>query len=265
MVGDTNTALRLPDLTMIQLVSLGFGAVCVGMRRGGIQGAAVLAVALLGAAFPPTTAIGIAVVVFLTADLQAVVLFARQVNWSLLLRLLIPIVAGIAVAAVVGAYLPTTAFEWILLGLMVIAFAGMLYQKRRGVAAPPNAAVGPIAAGFGFLSGFTSMIGNLSSVFVAIFFAVVKSEKTVFIATTAWLFFLGNLIKLPIHLFVWRSLRGPEVWIALLCTPLVSVGIALGRRITRRMSERDYWNFVVIVVAVAILRYSVGVLSAAPR
>lgn len=254
--------MQLPDLTIVQLVSLGLGAVCVGMRRGGLQGAAVLAVAILGAAFPPTMAIGIAVVVFLTADLQAVVLFVRHVNWTLLLQLLVPTAAGIAVAAVVGAYLPTTAFEWIVFGLMVIAFAGMLYQRRHGAGAPPNAAVVPIAVGFGFLAGFTSMIGNLSSVFVAMFFSVLKSEKTVFIATTAWLFFLANLIKLPIHLFAWRSLRGPEVLVALLCTPLVSAGIALGQRITGRMSERAYWNFVVIVVAVAMLHYSVAVLFA---
>lgn len=230
------------------------------MRRGGIQGAAILAVAIVGGAFDPALAVGLTVVIFLTADIQAVVIFFKQVDWKLLGRLLMPTAVGIGAAAFLGPYLPEATFGWILFAIILISFSGMLWQRRHDFSISGTAAVIPITLIFGFLSGFTSMIGNLSSVFVAIFFTVVRSGKNKFIATTAWFFFIVNLLKLPVHLFIWKSLNAQTTLAAALFLPLVAAGILLGRYISGKLNEERYWNFIVLMVSLGMIRFLIGLL-----
>ncbi len=253
----------LADLSFIQAVSLALAAVLTGMRRGGIQGAAILAVAIIGSAFEPVLGVGLAVVIFLTADIQAVVVFMKQVDGKLLGRLLLPAFAGIGAAAVLGPYLPEDLLGWILFAIILTSFGGMLWQRHHDIDISAGSAVVPASLIFGFLSGFTSMIGNLASIFAAIYFAMVKSSKAGFIATSAWFFFLINLVKLPVHLFVWRTLDGRSVLTAVVFLPLVTAGILIGRFITRRLDEEQYGNFIVVMVSRGIVRYLAGLLAGA--
>lgn len=94
----------------IDIVVLTAAAFLVGMRRAGVQGPAVLAVALMASHFTAAASVGISVVIFLYADIQATAMLFRDVDWRLLGRLLVPTLAGIAVAALVGRSLPPVAF-----------------------------------------------------------------------------------------------------------------------------------------------------------
>jgi uncharacterized membrane protein YfcA len=239
----------------VDMAYLGAAAFLVGMRRGGVNGAAVLGVILLASHFTAAASVGIGVLIFLYADIQATVLLVKDVDWKVLGRLLIPTIVGLAVAALVGRRLPAEIFEWVLFGIIVVAYVGMILQRANHNKETDQRVPGYITLIAGFLSGFTSMIGNLASVFVAIYFAATGALKAQFIATSVWFFFALNLIKLPIHIWGWKTLTAEMLPKTLILIPLVSLGIWIGRLVVRRMSEQTYWRFVIVVAGAAVLRY----------
>ena len=244
------------------MVILGAAGFFVGMRRGGVQGGAVLAVVLLASHFSPAASVGITVVVFLLADVQVTALLFPGVDWRLLRQLLGPTVVGLAVGVLFGRFISGRIFEWVLFAIIMSAYGGLLYQRAGSISEVERNAHPVFTLVAGFLSGFTSMVGNLASLFVAVYFASIGSRKEKFIATSAWFFFTINLIKLPIHIWVWNTLRWDVVLMTLIVIPLVSLGIWLGRHIVTRLEERGYWRFVVVVVGLGILHYFYQLISA---
>lgn len=239
----------------LDMVVLGATAFLVGMRRGGVNGAAVLGVIILAGHFTAAASVGIGVLIFLYADVQATVLLVRDVDWRTLGRLLVPTVIGLAVAALIGQRLPTGIFEWVLFAIILMAYIGMIVQRAHRTRNTNRRLPWYVTPVAGFLSGFTSMIGNLASVFVAIYFAATGAMKAQFIATSVWFFFALNLIKLPIHIWGWKTLTPEMLPKTLILIPLVTLGIWLGRIIVKRMSEETYWRFVIVVAGAAVLRY----------
>lgn len=249
------TAMGAIGFAPLDMVVLGTTAFLVGMRRGGVNGAAVLGVIILASHFSAASSVGIGVLIFLYADIQATVLLFRDVDCNVLGKLLVPTIVGLGIAALVGQRLPAGVFEWVLFGIILIAYVGMIVQRaNRGGNENRHLPryVTPVA---GFLSGFTSMIGNLASVFVAIYFAATGAMKAQFIATSVWFFFALNLIKLPIHIWGWKTITAEMLPKTLVLIPVVTFGIWLGRVIVRRMSEETYWRFVIVVAGAAVLRY----------
>jgi uncharacterized membrane protein YfcA len=136
-----------------------------------------------------------------------------------------------------------------------LAYLGMIVQRANRSRDTNRSLPWYVTPVAGFLSGFTSMIGNLASVFVAIYFAATGAMKAQFIATSVWFFFVLNLIKLPIHIWGWKTLTAEMLPKTLILIPLVTLGIWLGRVIVKRMSEKTYWRFVIVVTGAAVLRY----------
>ena len=58
----------------------------------------------------------------------------------------------------------------------------------------------------GILAGFTTMIGNLAGAVTNIYFLSMHLPKNVFIGTSAYVFFIINLFKIPFHIWVWKPL-----------------------------------------------------------
>lgn len=237
---------------------LAAAAFLVGMRRGGLNGAAVIGVVLLATRFPAALAVGIGVPIFLYADIQATVILFRDVDWPVLGRLLVPTLVGLVVGAFLGRLLVGPLFDWVLFGIVVLAYGSLVVQRIRHDPAAEIVVPRFLTPVMGFLSGFTSMIGNLASIFVAIYFAATGTRKAQFIATSVWFFFMLNVIKLPIHLFVWRTVEPRQIVPTLVLIPVVTLGIWLGRVIVARLSEERYLRLVVVVAGLAIARYFYG-------
>lgn len=240
--------------TALDMITLAAAAFLVGLRRGGIQGPEVLAVVLLAARFTPAASVGIAVIIFLYADVQATVLLFPGVDWGALRRLLGPTVLGVAAGAFAGRLLPVRVFEWVFFVILLSSYGALVVQHLKPV--PNRRAELPawMAPVTGLLSGVTSMIGNMASLFVALYFAAAGARKEQFIATSAWFFFVLNVVKLPIHIWGWRTLSGEMLLRTLVLFPLVSLGIWVARCIVGILVERTYWRFVVAMVGLAVLR-----------
>ena len=102
---------------------------------------------------------------------------------------------------------------------------------------------------------YNSIIGNMTSLFVALYCAAIRAPKESVIATSLWLFFTMNAVKLPIHIWKWRTLTWEMLLKTLILIPLVSAGIPLGRVIVRRTPEPVYRRFAVVMVGPTLVRY----------
>ena len=105
----------------------------------------------------------------------------------------------------------------------------------------------------GFLSGITSMIGNLAGSFANVYFLAMRLPKNQFIGTAAWLFFIINVFKLPFHIFVWKTVTFDSLRINLILIPFVILGFYIGIYLVKLISNETYRKFIIVVTAIGAL------------
>jgi uncharacterized protein len=80
-----------------------------------------------------------------------------------------------------------------------------------------------------------------------------RIPKNRFIGTAAWFFLLVNLFKVPLHIFVWRTITLQTLMIDLLLVPVILLGVYLGIRLVRLIPETPYRILVIVSSAVSAL------------
>ena len=89
-----------------------------------------------------------------------------------------------------------------------------------------------------------------------LFFLAMRLPKENFIGTTAWLFLMINIFKVPFHIFSWGTISKHTLTIDLFLAPAVLLGLFIGIRFVKRINEKVFRRFILIVTALgAILIY----------
>ena len=94
-------------------------------------------------------------------------------------------------------------------------------------------------AWYGILSGFTTMTANLGSPVTSLYFLTLRLNVLWFLGTTAWFFFVVNLIKLPLSIGI-GLFSTPLVWSMVAMLPVVAVGALAGKWLATRMSSKVF-------------------------
>ena len=105
----------------------------------------------------------------------------------------------------------------------------------------------------GTLAGITTMIGNLAGDFSNIYFLAMRLPKNEFIGTAAWLFFIVNLIKLPFHIFVWKTIGPETLLIDLKLVPGIFLGLVVGVQLVKIIKDQFYRKMILVLTAVGAL------------
>ena len=79
-------------------------------------------------------------------------------------------------------------------------------------------------------------------------------KKNEFIGTAAWFFFTVNLIKVPLHIFVWETITFQSILVDALAVPVIVGGAVIGLAIVRRIPERSYRLFILSITTVIAIR-----------
>ena len=124
----------------------------------------------------------------------------------------------------------------------------MFYMENRKTIKIPQHKV--ISISTGILVGFTTMIGNASGPLSNIYFLTMRFTKNEFIGTAAWLFFLVNLIKLPFHCLIWKTITIESLAFNSILLPVIGVGFFVGVYLVKRISNVNYRRFVLFVTAI---------------
>ena len=197
--------------------------------------------------------------ILIFADTFAVRWYSKYTRWDKLTELMPWVVAGMLAGALVlfglgegsGAKVSVNLLIGIVVLVMIAVYVLRLWLGN-SLVPTSRPAMGAIGIG----AGLSTTVSNAAGPLMSIYMTSLGLEKTAFMGTTAWYFFIFNLTKIPMYLLLdWFSpahplftLRG--VTFAALMFPAVIVGVFIGRWLLTRVSQ-NLFNIITIVGAVA--------------
>lgn len=235
-------AFRLPETwTPLLIGVVGVGVLLYGFSKTAMPVAGVLAGPLMAAALGATEAAGLMVPLLLLGDLFALAYYRQHADWSLIRRLVPGVLIGFAVTAVLFALLSTQALGRIIgaliLGSVLLELWRRWQERHGGQLAPLRSWAG--VAFFGTLAGMTTMAANAGGAAMTLYLVKMRVSMLAFMGTSAWFFFILNLVKVPIIGglgFITAESLVLDLWLS----PLIVLGALIGVFVFRRMDERVF-------------------------
>jgi len=238
-----------PDQWLLAVLS----GMMIGMAKTGITGFGMLMVPIMAGIFGGRPSTGIVLPMLCVADVFAVSYYHRHAAWKHVLRLMPPTVAGILIGLGVGAAVPDILFKAIIGVGVAVSVALMAWRDLRGdsISVPDVWWFSVLA---GLAGGFFTMIGNAAGPVMALYFLAMRLPKNTFIGTTAWFFMIVNLLKVPLHLFVWGTITTATLAFDTVMIPAICAGALLGVRVVRIVPEKPYRVFIMATIVIAAVK-----------
>jgi len=232
------------DLSTIQWVLIGICGMIIGMAKTGLAGTVFLVVPIMAGIFGGKPSVGLVLPMLITADIFAVSYYNRHAEWKYLVKLLPWAVVGIIVGALFGHAVNDAQFKKTI-GLMVIIFVAlMIWQdlRKKDVAIPDYWWFSSL---LGLASGFSTMVGNAAGPVMSLYLLSMRLPKNTYIGTAAWFFFIVNLLKVPLHIFYWKTIHLQSLAFDLVMIPVILLGAFLGIRVVKMIPEKGFRIFVI--------------------
>ncbi|WP_298531691.1 sulfite exporter TauE/SafE family protein [uncultured Algibacter sp.] len=235
------------QLTAAQWISIGVAVFLLGLSKSGIKGIGIIIVVIMAFVFGEKASTGVLLPQLICADILAVIYYNQHAQWKYIKKLMPWMVIGVLVGVWVGNDISEFLFKRLMAVIIIVSVCIMFYiENRNSKKIPANTL---FSSGTGFLTGFTTMIGNLAGPISNIYFLAMRFPKNQFIGTAAWLFFIINVFKLPFHVFIWNTVTKESLILNSALTPIVIVGFFLGVYIVKFISNVNYRRFVLFVTA----------------
>jgi uncharacterized membrane protein YfcA len=222
-------AVTLPAVLLLGISKSGFGA-----------GFGSLAVPMMALAVTVPEAAAILMPILLVMDLLGMAAFRKDFDLQLL-KFLLPFGAlGIVIGAVLFKLLNAHIVAAMVGGFTLLFLAQRLLFPPSPSSSPPPRWVGAILT---TTSGFTSFIAHAGGPPINAYVIPLKLSPVKFTATMAFFFFVVNLCKwIPYGLLGLLDMRNMATSLVLL--PLAPVGVWIGVRMARRISQRLFYGFI---------------------
>jgi len=264
-------------LTATTWILLMVVAALCGIAKTALPGAATVAVALCTAVLPAKESTGAILLMLMTGDLLAVWSYRRDADFRMLRRLVPAVLTGVGAGALF-LHLASNDSTRRLIGVILLLLVAITLIQRRSTSrrasddasaaqapSPPaptletqeatTALATPTTSGrlarlvYGSLAGFTTMVANAGGPVTSMYFLACRYPVKAFLGTTAWFFFLVNLVKLPFSISA-GLVNTTTMSLTAICAPIVIVSALAGRRLAERM---DQWVFEPVIVALTII------------
>lgn len=226
----------------------------IGFAKSGMPSSGIFGVAVMAILFPAKESVGLLLPMLVTADIFAVSYYRRKAIWKHLLGLLPWVAAGMA-----GGYF---VLEWsdnrvlqVLIGVTVLALVVLHLLKNQLNSRVEKMIDTSIwfTAIIGLLAGFTTMIGNAAGGIITLYLLSKRLNKTEFVGTGAWLYFMINASKLPLFaslgLITWHTLTY-DLWMI----PVIVAGGFLGLYVIKIVPEVWYQRILLILTTIGAIR-----------
>jgi uncharacterized membrane protein YfcA len=242
-----------------QLLVAACAALLFGVSKAGLSGIALLGIALWTLIFPARETSGATLPLLLVGDVVALLVYRRHALWPQLLRVFPWALAGIVAGYFALGWMNDRQLRY-LIGGQIVLLTVFQYLRQRAVAAGApaqeerTASVHPLySAGMGIGAGFATMLANAAGPIMVLYLLAMRLPKLAFIGTSAWFFFLVNMIKIPFIMQL-GLFNAPTLQLDLLVAPLVVVGVLGGRQIVTRINQRWFEQLALFFALVGGLR-----------
>ena len=233
------------DMPVEHMIFALLGTFIIGLGKGGLKGLDTLSVMLMAMAFGSKRSTGIVLPLLCIADVAAVYWYRRHAQWDHVRKLIPWMLIGVFLGLWVGLYMDELLFRRVMAAIIIATIGIVLWMEGYRKGEVPHNPV--FVAGTGLASGFTSMIGNLAGAFANLYFLAIKTPKNGFIGTSAWLFLIMNLFKLPLQAFYWKNIDADGLRTDLRLLPALGLGFLAGTHIVSRIRDDSYRRMVMLL------------------
>jgi len=217
--------------------------VLIGMSKTGLSGAGLFVVPVFANIFGGKPSAGLVLPMLIVADIFAVIYYNRHANWKYVLKLLPWAFGGILIAMFVGKAISDTQFRMLIAVIVITGIGLMIYQDtRRKKTSVPDYPW--FAALLGTSGGFSTMIGNAAGPVMSLYLLSMRLPKNMYIGTGAWFFFIVNLSKVPLHVFVWKTITWQSLSFDMLMILPIIAGAVGGFYLVKLIPEKAYRIFI---------------------
>nr|WKN34231.1 sulfite exporter TauE/SafE family protein [Tunicatimonas sp. TK19036] len=242
--------MELSALTPFEWCLIIFCAMLVGISKAGVSGAGLVVIPLLASIFGGKLSAGFLLPMLSVADILAVRYYNRHAQWSYLVKLFPWTLAGITLGVWFGDVISDQQFK-VAIGIIIfICLVMMVWQdaRKKRLAVPNHWWISALT---GLVGGFATMIGNAAGPIMAIYLLSMHLPKNHYIGTAAWFFLIINLLKIPLHAFIWQTITLDSLTINAAMIPAIAVGAFFGFQIVRFFPERLYRAFIILSTAIS--------------
>lgn len=246
--------------TVSALLAGAAAAFIVGVSKTGLPGGGLLAIPLIATAFEGRLITGATLPVLIFADLFAIAWYRQHARWDLLKPLAgwigLGYAAGITFFVAIGA--ATRSLE-VVIGAIVLAIVA-IQAWRMWRAAPQRAATTGTAAIYGTTGGFTTFVANAAGPVINTYMVALGLPKHQMLGTSAWLYFVVNVTKIPFFLALgWWTAGGPfftldSLLFDLAVIPAIVAGVYSGRALFHRVPQQAFLVVVLVLSAGGALK-----------
>jgi len=235
-------------------------AFIIGFSKTGVPGTGILMVPIMAAVFGGRLSVGATIPMLIFADCIAVSFYRAHARWDHLKTLAPWVVGGLLAGTALLDYLGGhhSRFDYVgpLIGAMVLAMLALsLLRGRLGERMVPHSKEGRAVTGV--VAGFSTMVSNAAGPVMSIYMTSAELPKNQFMGTTAWYFFIFNLSKVP--LLLWLNWRYPSAPIITAQTfafnmqmfPVILASAFCGRWLLPHIPQKPFNNTVLVLAAIA--------------
>lgn len=227
------------------------GAFLLGVAKSGVKGIAVFIVILFMYAFEAKASTGILLPLLIGGDIFAILYYKKYAHWKYIFTLIPWMFVGVIMGTYGGNLLDETTFKTGMASLILLTTALLFYLERKPLKAIPTH--WSFGSSLGILAGFTTMIGNLAGAVTNIYFLSMRLPKNVFIGTSAYVFFIINLFKIPFHIWVWETIDLTSVKTSLKFFPFLGLGLFVGVKLVKKINDEGYRKLILFLTAIGAI------------
>ncbi len=243
----------LSQLSTSDCIYLIIAAAGIGFSKSGFAGVSLLHVLIFAMVFGAKASTGVLLPMLVIGDLCAIFFFGKTAHWKHVRRLLPPTLIGVALGTLLMGVLNEALFKP-LVGVIILALAAIQLQRTWK---PNSFEQLPHSRGFawslGLLAGVTTMLANAAGPVIALYLLAVALPKLELVGTSAWLFLVVNVFKLPFSYSLGLiDLATLQVNVAF--SPAIVVGMLLGRWSVKRIPQKAFDSLLLAFTAIAALR-----------
>jgi len=239
------------ELASWEWLALFVAAFGVGLGKGGLPGLGNFAIAIYALVLPTRLSVGVLLLVLIAADMVAVLVYRKDADWRVIRTIMPWMLLGLLLGTLLFYRIDDRTVE-VLIGIILLTMTGLHFTSTyiNGKWAQPHADKDSLAlkASMGITGGFATMIANAAGPVAAFYLLYIKQPKIVFVGTLAWLFFIINLVKVPLQIAI-GNLYIDTIWISLKASIFAIIGVLVARWVIQYVPQKLFevlvWVFVI--------------------
>lgn len=241
------------DITSMQWILLIIAAILIGLSKTSISAFLMVVIPIIASVFGGKESTGILLPMLIVGDIFALYYYNRHVDWKDVIKLLPWTAIGLGFGIFVGNYINDETFIAIIAISIILCLIILVYTERKGdkLVVPKGHWFHALA---GILTGFTSMIGNAAGPIFSVYLLSLGFNKNKFLGTTAWFFFIVNILKIPLQIMFWHNISVHNVILTVILIPAIALGAVSGSFLVKKINEKLFKYAIILMTAIVAIR-----------